>query len=389
MRTEEILLNTMRNAIFQQSENANYTNYEVDEAVYALAKAHTVTPLLFGTSFSSDALKQKVQSDAKQNALQCYRFLFRTKFFVRLLAENDIPVVVLKGVSAARYYPVPEYRKSGDIDLLLLNPTQSEKAVSLLQKNGCFLSEDEQNENHQIVLRDKDGIAIELHVLLVEPFDAAETNAVLENLAREIPRHIEHVDIFGVPFPVLSDGYQAAALMLHALQHFLRAGFGLKLLVDFAALFSHSLSKEETEHFVRIVNDFRITGFAETVLSSCVYFLGLPEKQNPLRLCDRALCDRFLSDLLSAEEFGHSEASRMVALRGTGLGDYLREFHHQTVLQNPALSKKKLFLPVLYTRTLAKFLRNNLTGRKTSAISVFVSAKERGALSYDMEIFRR
>lgn len=40
---------------------------------------------------------------------------------------------------------------------------------------------------------------------------------------------IYEIEIMGYPIPVVSDAYYAYHLLLHMLQHFLRAGFGLKL----------------------------------------------------------------------------------------------------------------------------------------------------------------
>ena len=72
----------------------------------------------------------------------------------------------------------------------------------------------------------------------------------------------------------------------------------------------------------------------------------------------------------------------MVALRGDGFFDYVREFHHQTVLAFPKLSKTIVLLPGLYLIVLVRFLKNNKTRRGgQSAAAILKDAGRRGRLT--------
>ncbi len=66
------------------------------------------------------------------NYYQIEQFTRRT---LSLLLEHNISCILLKGISLANYYPVPEYRKLGDLDLYLPEPGDLAKAKkSFLRK---------------------------------------------------------------------------------------------------------------------------------------------------------------------------------------------------------------------------------------------------------------
>ena len=68
--------------------------------------------------------------------IQNNRLLYVTACITKLLADNNVKSVVLKGVSAARYYPSPFLRKSGDIDILAGDGENFECARRLIKGYG-------------------------------------------------------------------------------------------------------------------------------------------------------------------------------------------------------------------------------------------------------------
>ena len=76
------------------------------------------------------------------------------------------------------------------------------------------------------------GITVELHQTLAEHFDNKRMDNQLQDIVKEYKEHIQSVSFLGNTLYISSDGYNAFSLMIHMLQHYLRAGFGLKLLCD-------------------------------------------------------------------------------------------------------------------------------------------------------------
>ena len=79
----------------------------------------------------------------------------------------------------------------------------------------------------------------------------------------------------------------------------------------------------------------------------------------------------------------------MVAVRGSGLGAYTREFHHQMHLNFPRAGKCFLLWPLLWCMTLVRFLRNNRKIRHTSVRAVLRNAKARGKLVKRLFLFEK
>lgn len=372
-----------------ESERENCRN----GALVETAKKHKVVSLLYeifeqGEFLPEDKLKA-VQMQTRQTVQQSYRLLFLTKYVVHLLEENQIKTVVLKGVSAAAFYPVAEYRKSGDIDLLLSVREDAERAGEILKTNGFWIKEG-QHANHHFVYTSPEGIDVELHIMLAEPFDNEFINQYLE---RKVPEFIDHSVrsvIMGVELPVPQDGYLAFHLLLHMLQHFLRSGFGLKLLCDWTVFWNHSVSEQDRHIFLSLVKESGTEGFAKVVTDVCVQYLGLKKENVEFLVCGKiqtCAAEELLAEVLEAEEFGKSSSDRMVAIRGTKPTDYMREFHHQVKLTYPKASKYVLCLPVLWGMMLVGFFYRNRTLRKVSSIAILKKAGKRSKMINQLELF--
>jgi len=414
-----------------QTDDINY------EKLFAMAQAHQVLPLLYDvletavheetvnapetavheeTGEAPETIVQKEaggmgawravwQQAARQTVSQNYHLLFTGKFLTGLLREADIPVALLKGTATSAYYPVPELRKSSDVDLYLLKEGDLPKARALFLAHGMTVKE-EQHSLHHLVMQTAEGIVVELHTLIAEPFDNAAINAYLEKCREVFAAHTEEKEIMGVTLPVLTGACHAYELLLHMLQHFLRAGFGLKLLCDWVVFWKKGVADEEQQLYERLIAESGLKGFSDVVTAACVEYLGLPEERVSFMKNGRkgntrektgtgeqaagdTLQTAFLRDVLDSEEFGNTSADRMVAVRGSGFCAYVREFHHQMHLNFPQAGKCFLLWPLLWCMTLVRFLRNNRKIRHISVKAVLRNAKERGELVKGMSLFEK
>lgn len=369
---------------------------DVDYArVIAVAESHKVMALLHPVlehAGLQESIWKIVDRKGEQTVRQSYRLLMLSRYVIGLLKENGIDAILLKGCGTAAWYPVPELRKSGDIDLLFKNEDETRKALQILAQQG-FVTTEDQPANHHIVCESRDSVSLELHMSLAEPFDSEKTNRFLADCQKEYFAHRRVVDCMGVAFELTSDGYHAFYLLLHMLQHYVRAGFGVKLLCDWVVFWESPLSEEEKKIFLRLTQESGTFGFAVMMTRVCVKYLGLREKQveflmqtEPKDVCD--LTEELMAEIFEAEEFGHSSKDRMVVLRGTGLMDYAREFHHQMKLNYPKAGKIMVLYPVLWIMTLCGFLYRNRTLRKVSGRQILKKAKKRSQLTEQMRLFQ-
>lgn len=369
---------------------------DVDYArVIAVAESHKVMALLHPVlehAGLQESIWKIVDRKGEQTVRQSYRLLMLSRYVIGLLKENGIDAILLKGCGTAAWYPVPELRKSGDIDLLFKSEDETRKALQILAQQG-FVTTEDQPANHHIVCESRDSVSLELHMSLAEPFDSEKTNRFLADCQKEYFAHRRVVDCMGVAFELTSDGYHAFYLLLHMLQHYVRAGFGVKLLCDWVVFWESPLSEEEKKIFLRLTQESGTFGFAVMMTRVCVKYLGLREKQveflmqaEPKDVCD--LTEELMAEIFEAEEFGHSSKDRMVVLRGTGLMDYAREFHHQMKLNYPKAGKIMVLYPVLWIMTLCGFLYRNRTLRKVSGRQILKKAKKRSQFTEQMRLFQ-
>ncbi len=337
-----------------------------------------------------------IEAYSRRIACANYRMLILNKQLAELFERAGIRYCLMKGMAAAADFPVPDLRKAGDIDLLLIDVQDSERAVAVLAQLG-FKPEKEQHSLHHISMVDSTGLEIEVHTMLAEPFDNSAINRYLEKLIPECGKHVRKKEVMGIGITMLEDAFHAYELLLHMLQHFLRAGFGVKLLCDWVVFWNRGVDEQNREQYLKLVKESGLKGFSDTITRTCIKYLGL-KRDNVLWMepyptdKNREDVDKdtelFLRELEDAEEFG-SAKNRMVALRGNGVFDYVREFHHQMHLNFPKAGKIFLFWPVLWIITLVRFLRNNRKIRSVSGRELLENAGKRGKLVANMRLFEK
>lgn len=357
-----------------------------------VAEKHCVLPLLYGglaeKEMVPESVKKRVTTVARRTVQQSYHILFLSKFLIARLEEAGIKVALLKGVGTASFYPVPELRKAGDVDLLLITPDCMDRAKEILLQCGFRISK-EQHALHHLVFTTGEGIEIELHTMLAEPFDNQEINRYMRGKLPDCAKNIRRVNCMGVELPILDTSYHAYELLLHMLQHFLWAGFGLRLLCDWVVFWNRETDAEEHKKYLKLVRESGVKGFADIVTLFCCTYLGLSrERVAWMEIAEKYDLEIFLQEVMEAEEFGNSAAERMVTLRKNSLGAYVREFHHQMHLNFPKAGRYFPLWPGLWLVTLVRFLRNNRRIRGVSAMAVLKKAGQRSRVMEQIRLWK-
>lgn len=366
------------------------------EEVISMAREHKVLPMLWDVleelfEERDPKLLESARQISENVVKQSYRLLFLTKELTEAMREKKVPVVVLKGCGVAAYYPVPEYRKSGDVDLLFKSVEDAQAAGKILEGMHYELKE-EQHANHHLVYRGKEEIDVELHAMLAEPFDDERINERMEELVPDYLEEMRVTKVMGVGIPTTSEPLQALELLLHMLQHFLRAGFGLKLLADWVVFWNHVNDEDKAARFRKLAEECGVTGFAKAITLICEKYLGLSKMRiygDDLEAeFTRGYAEQFLMEVISAEEFGKADKNRMVALRKRSIMGYAKEFHYQMKMNHAKESKQVWKWPLLWYKTFVTFLQNNRRLGRGSLRSILKSAGERAAVVEEMRLFK-
>ncbi len=385
--TERILLEYLGESL-KSSDNAceipELSNEEW-ERIYSIADRHEVS-VLMGDIFNSVNLSDKTQSDFQLKTARTVHKGIRLQAIntrlTALLEKEGIRAVTLKGYAVARFYPVPEFRKTTDIDFFLFSKEDEKKAVKILCENG-FRPSKEWHANHHSVLFSERNESVELHRLWADKFKNKRLNKYLENLQKESVNQCRTIESDGQKLYVYDAAHQAFYLLIHMLGHFVGGGFGLRNLCDWVVLWENCEDENSKKAFIKMAQDSGTEKFARAVSSVCVEYLGLSKAKCPFpydNLTEKELTEEFLRDILDAGEFGYSESARMVGMDGSSFISYIKEFHHQMHINFPKSGRVILLWPVLWIATLFRFLRNNKKLNRAPVRDIINKAGERGKL---------
>lgn len=355
------------------------------QQVYELADRHEVSVLL-ESILDSDKLPEKHRLNAQMKTARTVHKGIRLQALnsrlTSLLEKEGITAVTLKGYAVSRFYPVPEFRKTTDIDLFLFGCDDAKKAGRILCANGFKYSSQWHANHHLVLISEKNDVA-ELHTAWADDFKEKHLNRYLEQIQKESIGHYMPIDCDGARLYVYDTAYQAFYLLIHMLQHFVGSGFGLRNLCDWVVLWQSCDDKKAREDFIKLACDSGTAEFAKAVTSVCAQYLGLSREKSPFSyetLTEKDLTDELLRDILDAGEFGYSESERMVGMDGDSLAAYVKEFHHQMRINFPKAGRVILLWPVLWLATLIRFLNNNKKLNRAPVSDIMKKAGKRGKL---------
>ncbi len=189
-----------------------------------------------------------------------------------LLSENNIALLIIKGVTISELYPVPYFRESGDIDIYLFK--KAEQANNLISSLG--VKKEEGIEKHSIFIID--GIPIENHYTF---FDTAlqfqresQLYQKMENMlhgmfSQNTCPTIKRDNIYQLP-------PQAAALYLigHTFRHFCCLDVNIRQMCDWTIFFSKNEEYIDSELLASQIDELGLREFVCHINSFCSNYLG-------------------------------------------------------------------------------------------------------------------
>ena len=205
----------------------------------------------------------------------------------------SVPYVILKGTSAAKYYPFPEYRAFGDIDIIPCREGAKTVCDELLADGFKEVSLQAELERGRHRSFSKNGVQIEVHVFFASLNDPKKA----EKFDNMIMEHIDSTHI-------LPDSINGMVLIEHINQH-MEEGIGLRQIIDFMMFVDVYLTDDRWPTFHQLLLQFGLETLAITVTRMCELYLGLvPHKWS---MCaDEKLCASLMEYILSSGEFGKS-----------------------------------------------------------------------------------
>lgn len=265
------------------------------DAVLKEAKDQTVVALAAPAVPQQE--KAKWQIHVAQNTMYFLQLLNEQTNLVQMFMDAGIPMAIIKGCSAAIYYPAPIQRTMGDIDFVVSAEHLDEANQLMVEKGYRFTEETPRHFDYT-----KNSHVLELHHHYSDPewdFEATIT----EGLSHAVP-----CEMYGKPFCSLPVEVNGLVLLDHVRRH-LKKGLGLRQIIDWM-MFVHTELKDDTvwkNRFLPHVRELGLEPLAITMTKMCQMWLGLSDEITWCSSADDKTAQLMLEMVFHFGNFGRKE----------------------------------------------------------------------------------
>lgn len=298
---------------FIHEEKLNFDT-ELDWAeLMRLSTINSVTGILGYMTMQSPCERTAKYADVLKK--QCFAniaiFAQRTEKANRMLDRlNDegIDHMISKGYVVRNYYPMPELRSYGDIDILI-KPQDRQKCHELMLEMGFEVKED-----WEPVYSYHNGMEVyEFHTEIIE-IDISD-NADCRGFFNTAWEHT--INTCGHTFEPTPE-FHFLYLMTHIAKHLRDSGAGVRMYLDLAAFVKHFGTSIDWNWIDAKLEDLKLKDFANTALTTVEKCFSV---QSPIELREIAedTFERFMDFTFDGGVFGHVGRDKgLVTLKNAG-----------------------------------------------------------------------
>ena len=285
----------------------------------------------------------------------------------------SVPYIILKGTSAAQYYPHPEYRTMGDIDIMTKKEDYESACNELLQNGFNEISYHEEHAGrHRCFV--KQGIIVEVHLSFAMLKDKQKAEYLDELIVNNI--NSSHI---------LPDLINGLTILEHIYQH-LEEGLGLRQIIDWMMFVEKCLTDDQWQDFNKLVLKTGLDKLAIVTTRMCEIYFGLP-KREWCKAAEDKVCKQLMEYVLSNGNFGKkktsdSDISENVLAYARNPKSIFKLLQNQGLINWKASQKYKILRPFAWVYQMGRYIFRGL--KRERAISQlkeeFTAAKRRNAM---------
>lgn len=264
-----------------------------------LSKIHCVTGILGYMAMSwsicpDDRLKAALRS-ACLNTISIFnrRGALADKLLGQLTGAG-IDHIAMKGYVLRDYYPVPELRTYGDIDLVI-RPEDRKRCDDLMRSLGYRLDHDW--EPVYSYLRDEEFYEIHTDIMEVDVSEKADCRAYF----RAMWQHARQASGCSCRF---TPEFHFLYMITHIAKHVVGSGAGIRMYMDVAAFICHFGDAPDWEYIRQELETLHLADFANAVLTLVRRCFGV-ESPLPLKPMPEEAWNAFLEFTVAGGVFGH------------------------------------------------------------------------------------
>lgn len=352
--------------------------------IYMECRLHGILPLTYEwmeSHYPSRQIVNQWQRDAMRQIAWNLNVLEEQNHLLGLL--HNLRPVIIKGAATACYYPNPEHRQIGDIDLVLLDGTL-ESGKQLLLEQGYTLGEDDRRH----ISFSKNGIVVELHRRNTHSVKQTEWYDRMDYVVTKATQ-IQEIEVSGYRIPIFDDTYNGLIILTHLLHH-MAGGIGLRQMIDWRMYAERLLTDDYWNTVFRShAEELDIVDYTKTVTRTCQIYLGLRDDITWCRDVDEKLCESFMEYVMAQGNFGskadYNSHSMDVLFRSAGLKNLFVNLQRQGRYNWKALRKYPWLFPFAWIYQGIRYMRYGFG----YGISLKDLKKEKGIQNEMAVLFRR
>lgn len=231
-----------------------------------------------------------------------------------ILSDAGFHYCVMKGQAIARYYPRPELRSPGDIDIWMADEKDIVSNASLTKRrktivkyvHSRFPYEEVVYHHMDFPIFKSEKIPVELHYtpsyMLCPTTNAILQKFFIDSAEAQFDNTIRFVNDTNIHTPATS--FNRIYLLLHIYRHFFDEGIGLRQLMDYYyVLREHEPSQEDCKFIAEAIRQFRMERFAKATMYVLTTIFGL-EKQYLFTDQDISEGAFLLDEIIQSGNFG-------------------------------------------------------------------------------------
>ena len=232
------ILNIIKSGITK--ENIKISDKIPLDKLIELAKKHNIFTLVYYGLHNcnvsiNDGLKTQLSNIAINGMYVSEQPLYYIKEISSQFDENNIDYMLLKGSVLKHFYPQPEIRRMGDVDILI-KETQYSKISKVLENLGFVF----RNESNHEIVWSKNNIVIELHKILMPSYN--------RDLHKYFGNGWKRAIKTGKNSYTFSDDDMLIYVFSHFAKHYRDAGIGITHMCD---LYVFLQAKKTNEDYIR------------------------------------------------------------------------------------------------------------------------------------------
>ena len=273
-------------------------------AMYRLSVVQGVTAVVF------DFVKTLPKSEAPDRALlmewlsaatsveqTMRRMQVTAEAFAEEMNKREIPVVVLKGMAFAQYYPNPLFRECGDLDCYMMGKKE-EGDLAAVELGGKV---EEAGYKHSHLFYK--GLTIENHRFFTD-FDNTPTGILTEQALGELMLE-EHTYLGNSKLRCPSANFNALFLLKHAQGHFMDEGIRMRHVLDWALFLRKKQEEVDWSKVLPMLEVTHTAQFAGVMTAIAVRYLRIEvHNKGLLALASNAeqkMVDAVLADIMGEQ----------------------------------------------------------------------------------------